>query len=184
MEETVNAFTQIAGKNASSVRDPEDMINQIIGILEKEKGKKLDITVCLDVTGSMKPYFDAIRVKLIPMLKDLSAEFESFRIGMVFYKDYYDEFINKLFPFTTDFDSLQKNISGVRVSGGGDIPEAVYEALYAGAVKLDWQADKRIMILIGDAPPHPRPRGAITKQMVDRETANRGIELKAMILPQ
>jgi hypothetical protein len=103
---------------------------------------------------------------------------------MVFYKDYYDEYINKLFPFTTDFDSLQKNISGVRVSGGGDIPEAVYEALYAGATKLDWQADKRIMILIGDAPPHPRPRGVVTKQMVDRETSNRGIELKAMILPQ
>jgi hypothetical protein len=184
MEETVNAFTQIAGENAGSVSDPEDMINQIIGILDKEKGKKLDIAVCLDVTGSMKPYFDAIRVKLIPMLKELSAEFESFRIGMVFYKDYYDEFINKLFPFTKDFDSLQKNISGVRVSGGGDIPEAVYEALYVGAVKLDWQAEKRIMILIGDAPPHPRPRGAITKQMVDRETANRGIELKAMILPQ
>jgi Mg-chelatase subunit ChlD len=184
MEETVNAFTQIAGNNARSASGPEDMVGKITGILQKERGKDVDIVVCLDVTGSMKPYFDAIRMRLIPMLKDMSADFSSFRIGMVFYKDYYDEFINKVFPFTRDFDALQRNISGVRVGGGGDIPEAVYEALYAGATKLSWEAEKRIMLLIGDAPPHPRPRGSITKQMADREAANRGIELHAMILPQ
>ena len=184
MPETVNTFTQIAKDNARSASGPEDMVSQITGILKKEKGAELDIVVCLDVTGSMKPYFEAIRLQLIPMLKEISADFPSFRIGMVFYKDYYDDFINKVFPFTSDFDALQKNISGVRVSGGGDIPEAVYEALYAGATKLSWEAKKRIMLLIGDAPPHPRPRGAITKQMVDRETANRGIEIHAIILPQ
>jgi len=184
MEETVKTFTQIAKDNTTAVRGPEDMVGQITGILAKEKGKDVDIAVCLDVTGSMEPYFDAIRQRLIPMLKELSANFASFRIGLVFYKDYYDDFLNKVFPFTNDFDALQKNIGSVKVGGGGDIPEAVYEALYAGATKLSWEADKRIMLLIGDAPPHPRPRGAITKQMVDRETSNRGIELHAMILPQ
>jgi len=184
MEETVSTFTQIAKDNASAVRNPEDMVGKITGILEKEKGKDVDIAVCLDVTGSMEPYFDAIRMRLIPMLKDISTGFKSFRIGMVFYKDYFEDFINKVFPFTSDFDALQKNIGSVRVGGGGDIPEAVYEALYAGATKLSWEADKRIMLLIGDAPPHPRPRGNITKQMVDKEAANRGIELHAMILPQ
>jgi hypothetical protein len=184
MKETVNAFTQIAKDNTTSAIDPEDMLDKITDILRKEKGRNVDIAVCLDVTDSMKPYFDAIRLRLIPMLKELSADFASFRIGMVFYKDYYDEFINKVFPFTRDFDALQRNISSVGVRGGGDIPEAVYEALYAGATKLSWEAEKRIMLLIGNAPPHPRPRGAITKQMVDRETANREIELHAMILPQ
>jgi len=184
MEETVNTFTQIAKDNTMSASGPDDMVVKITDILKKEKGKDVDIAVCLDVTGSMKAYFDAIRLRLIPMLKDLSADFSSFRIGIVFYKDYYDDFINRVFPFTRDFDALQKSISGVRVSGGGDIPEAVYEALYAGATKLSWEAEKRIMLLIGDAPPHPRPRGAITKQMVDREISNRGIEMHAIILPQ
>jgi hypothetical protein len=184
MKETVNAFTQIAKDNTTFASDPEEMAGRIAGILKKEKGKDVDIAVCLDVTGSMEPYLNAIRQRLIPMLKELSADFASFRIGMVLYKDYYDEFINKVFPFTRDFDALQKNISGVRVGGGGDIPEAVYEALYAGATKLSWEAEKRIMLLIGDAPPHPRPRGSITKQMVDSETLNRRIELHAMILPQ
>jgi len=184
MEETVNTFTRIAKDNTTFANDPEDMVGRIAGILSKEKSKDVDIAVCLDVTGSMQPYFDAICRRLIPMLKELSADFTSFRIGMVLYKDYYDEFINKVFPFTSDFDALQKTINGVRVGGGGDIPEAVYEALYAGATKLSWEAEKRIMLLIGDAPPHPRPRGSITRQTVDREASNRGIELHAMILPQ
>jgi hypothetical protein len=184
MEETVTAYTMIAGKNTRLVNGPEDMVDKITGILEKEKDRKVDIAVCLDITGSMKPYFDAIRLRLIPMLKEMSADFASFRIGMVFYKDYYDEFINRVYPFTRDFDALQRSIGSVRVGGGGDIPEAVFEALYAGVTKLSWEAEKRIMLLIGDAPPHSRPRGAVTKQMVDREALNRGIELHAMILPQ
>jgi hypothetical protein len=184
MEETVDTFTQIAKNNTTTASGPEEMVKKITDILKKEKGKDVDIAVCLDVTGSMEDYFDAIRLQFIPMLKELTTDFASFRIGMVFYKDYYEEFLNKVFPFTNDFDALQKNISSVKVRGGGDIPEAVYEALYAGASKLSWEAEKRIMLLIGDAPPHPRPRGAITKQMVDREVANRGIELHAIILPQ
>ena len=184
MEETVSTFTQIAGDNTQFANGPDDMVGKITDILEKEKGKDLDIVICLDVTGSMKPYFDAMRMKLIPMLKEMSADFASFRIGMVFYKDYYDEFLNKVFPFTTDFNLLQRNINTVRVGGGGDIPEAVFEALHAGATQLAWEAESRIMILIGDAPPHPRPRGKITKQIMEKEVSQRGIRLHAIILPQ
>jgi hypothetical protein len=184
MEETVDSFTQIAKDNTVFASGPEDMVSKITDILNKEKGKNVDIAICLDVTGSMQSYYDAVRLRLIPMLKELSSDFASVRIGIVFYKDYYDDFLNKVFPFTHDFDALQKNIGGVRVNGGGDIPEAVYEALYAGATKLSWEADKRVMFLIGDAPPHPRPRGSVTKQMVDRETSDRRIDVHAIILPQ
>jgi Mg-chelatase subunit ChlD len=184
LQETVDAFYAIAGDNTVHSTGPEDMINIIYRILDKEKGNDVDIVVVLDVTGSMKPYFDAIRMTLIPHLQEIVADYDSFRIGMVFYKDYYDEFLNRVFPFTTDFNRLQREVNTIRVGGGGDIPEAVHEALFAGATRLSWAADKRIMILIGDAPPHLRPRGRITKQMVDRETARRGIEVHAIILPQ
>jgi Mg-chelatase subunit ChlD len=184
MQETVDAFFAIAGENTLRSTGPEDMIDKIINILNKEKDKNVDIAVVLDVTGSMKPYFDAIRLMLIPMLQDMVAEYESFRIGIVFFKDHFDDFLTRVFPFTTDFSARQRNVNTVRVGGGGDIPEAVFEALHAGATQLSWAADKRIMILIGDAPPHPRPRGRITKAMVDREVARRGIEVHAIILPQ
>jgi Mg-chelatase subunit ChlD len=118
------------------------------------------------------------------MLQNMVVDFDDFRIGLVLFKDYCCEFLNRVYPFTKNFTALQRSINNVRVGGGGDIPEAVFEALYAGATGLNWELDKRIMILIGDAPPHPRPRGNITKQMVDREVERRNIELHAIILPQ
>ena len=184
MPETVRAFSEIAGQNVIYSKGPSDLVEHIGEILKKEKDKNVDIVICLDVTNSMKPYIDEVRAELIPMVQEMIADFTSFRLGMVLFKDYYDDFLNRVIPFTADFSVFQRNLNNVRVGGGGDIPEAVYEALHAGATKFPWDAESRVMILIGDAPPHPRPRGKITKQMVDREVLQRSIKVHAIILPE
>jgi hypothetical protein len=102
---------------------------------------------------------------------------------MVLYKDYYDEYLNRVIAFTGDFDVFQRNLNAIVVRGGGDIPEAVYEALYEGAVKFRWEAESRLIILIGDAPPHLRQRGRISKAMVDDEMGKKDIKVHAIILP-
>jgi Mg-chelatase subunit ChlD len=132
----------------------------------------------------MKDDIAAVRTRIIPMFQEIITGFSSFRIGMVLYKDYYEEYLNKVLPFTDDFAVFQRNINSIQVRGGGDIPEAVYEALYEGAVKFPWEAESRIMILVGDAPPHPRPRGVITKEMVDEAIASNNLKVSAIILPQ
>ncbi|MDY7028298.1 MAG: hypothetical protein SVR04_08385, partial [Spirochaetota bacterium] len=71
----------------------------------------------------------------------------------------------------------------IRVYGGRDIPEAVYEALYSGVTTYEWEAEKRMIILVGDAPPHPIPRGKVTREMVYTEAHARGIEIHTIILP-
>ena len=183
MEETVAAFTGIAGGNTVHSVGSSDLVKQIGDILKKEKGKNLDIVICLDTTGSMRPHIEAMKLQLTQILRETIAE-SSFRIGMVLFKDYREEYLNRIVPFTDDFGVFQRNLNAVKIGGGGDIPEAVYEALYAGAVKLPWAAESKIMILIGDAPPHPRPRGTISKQTVEEELAKREIKMHAIILPQ
>jgi len=150
--------------------------------LKKEAGKSVDIVLCLDTTGSMRPYIDEVRKMLIPMMKETIAEFSDWRIGMVLFKDYFDEYLNKVIPFTKDFSLFQRNLNGIRVRGGGDIPEAIYEALYEGADKFPWAAESRLLILIGDAPPHPRPRGKITKEMVYQMAEEKDITISSIIL--
>jgi hypothetical protein len=187
MDDTVDAFTEITKAGGGDLvysTGPKDLVDRIRGILEKEKGKAVDIVLCLDTTSSMKDDIDEVRRALIPMLRQTIAEFSTFRIGMVLYKDYYDEYLNRTIPFTDDFSRFQRTLNGIRVGGGRDIPEAVYEALYEGAVEFPWQAESRIMILIGDAPPHPRQRGKVSKKMVDDEVAVRDIRVNAIILPQ
>jgi hypothetical protein len=184
IKETVAAFTEIAGSNTLYSRGSADLAEQIGGILRKEQGKTIDVVICLDTTGSMRRHIEAVRSQFIGLLKEIIPQSPSFRLGMVLYKDYREEYLTKLIPFTSDFEVFQKNLNAIRVGGGGDIPEAVYEALQVGATGFPWAAESRIIILAGDAPPHPVPRGKISKQNVDSELASREIKMHAIILPQ
>jgi len=187
MRETVEAFTQIARDGSGELiysGGPDDVVDLIRTVLENETGGSIDIVICLDTTNSMKKYIDALREKLIPTLQETLGRFTSFRIGMVLFKDYHEIYLTRVIPFTADFTRFQNDLNAIRVSGGGDIPEAVYEALHDGASRFTWEAQSRVMILIGDAPPHPRPRGRITKTMVDNAMSERNIKVHAMILPQ
>ncbi|GAB1483948.1 hypothetical protein MASR2M78_27650 [Treponema sp.] len=144
----------------------------------------MDLVLALDTTSSMKDDIDSVRRMLIPMLSDIIGQFSSFRIGMVLYKDYFEEYLYKVERFTTDFASFQASLNAIRVSGGRDIPEAVNEALYAAAESFPWAAEERIVILVGDAPPHPRQRGTVSKRMVDEAATEKGLKVNAIILPQ
>jgi Mg-chelatase subunit ChlD len=186
MRETLDAFSQIAKDGSGELiysRGPDDVVDLINTALDKERGNSLDIVICLDTTNSMRKYIDALRERLIPTLEDMLSGFPSFRIGMVLFKDYYDTYLTRVIPFTSDFTRFQNELNAIRVSGGGDIPEAVFEALHEGAVRFTWEAQSRVMILIGDAPPHPRPRGRITKAMADNAASERNIKVHAMLLP-
>jgi len=187
IKETLDTFSEIAktgGGDLIYAKTPDEVVDLIRTALEKERGKTIDIVICLDTTNSMKKIIDPLRLKLIPMLDRLLGGFSSFRIGMVLFKDYNDVYLTRIVPFTANFARFQRDLNGIRATGGGDIPEAVYEALHDGAVKFQWEAESRVMILIGDAPPHPKPRGKITRDMAYKEAAGRNIKVHAMMLPQ
>jgi hypothetical protein len=183
MKETIDTFTEIAKDGLAYSTGPADLVDKIGEVLLPEEGKSLDIVLCLDTTGSMKDDIDAIRKALIPMLQKRLAGFSTFRIGMVLYKDYFDEYLTRKIAFTADFSRFQTALNSIQPRGGRDIPEAVYEALYAG-INFPWEAESRLMILIGDAPPHLRQRGDVSKEMVEKAAKEKGIKVHAIILPQ
>ena len=185
MQEAVVSFNEIAREGKGEfvyAPDPPALVENIENFLKQETGKSVDIVLCLDTTGSMRPYIDEVRKMLIPKIRELISGFKDFRIGMVLFKDYYAEYLNQVIPFTRDFNAFQRNLNAIRPRGGGDIPEAVYEALYEGVDKFPWTAESRLLILIGDAPPHPRQRGKISKEMVYEKADAIGIKIDAVIL--
>jgi hypothetical protein len=183
MKETVEAFTEIArdGELVYST-GPADLVDKIREILPKD-GKSLDLVLCLDTTGSMKDDIDAIRKALVPMLREKLSGFSGFRLGMVLYKDYFDEYLTRKIAFTDDFSRFQTVLNGIQPRGGRDIPEAVYEALFAGT-DFPWEAESRLIILIGDAPPHLRRRGDVSREMVEQAAVEKELKIHAIILPQ
>ena len=169
---------------------PDDLYNILEGIHPKDV---VDIVFAIDATGSMKDDLQSLRQNWLPRLKEQLAEFGDIRLGLLFYRDYGDEWRYKqmpikMFNFTSDFDKFVKNLNSIRILGseGGDIPEPVYEALYGSLQFYDWRknAERRI-VLIGDAPPHSKPRGSkkVSKEMVMNLTAEKGITIQSILVP-
>jgi hypothetical protein len=187
MKDTVSSFGELARETNGKTlfaKGPDDIIPQIRNVLDPPGTKKLDLVFVIDSTESMKDDVAKLRELIEPFLEKTLPEYPSWRVALVLYKDYFEDFLVKqACPFTSDLAAFDKALNSFRVQGGRDIPEAVYEAL-DGALGLPWESDAdRKIILIGDAPPHPRPRGRVTKAMVDASAAEKGVQMNVIILP-
>ena len=146
-------------------------------------GGNIDVVLVVDTTVSMKDDISFIRDSLVPLVRNTVADFESFRIGLVLYRDYKEAYLTRVTPFTESLDNLQAALNRITVSGGRDLPEAVDEGLYAALTEFEWAAPERLIIQVGDAPGHEIPQGAITSQMVADEAANLGVSIYPIRLP-
>jgi hypothetical protein len=80
-----------------------------------------------------------------------------FRIGFVLYRDIGEISRScgniKSHPFTSDSAAVTEFIRPLEPEGGADIPEDIVGGFEA-VLKLDWEADTRVLIHFADAPCH------------------------------
>jgi Mg-chelatase subunit ChlD len=80
---------------------------------------------------------------------------KSLRVGLVAYRDRRDEFEAKYWDFTTSIPEARERLWGLTADGGADYRESVNKGLLAAYTQLSWDpANSRVLVLIGDAPPH------------------------------
>ena len=196
-----DAYNPEAGEKFSEISDfliyskgPETIVDDIMESINAIFPKKsADIVFAIDATGSMKDDIEKLREEWIPKLIKGLSEFDDVRLGLLLYRDYGDNFKYKgipvkFFDFTEDTSIFIKNLNSFEIKGreGGDIPEAVYEALYGSLEFYGWRDNaSRKIILIGDAQPHPTPRGTkkYTKELVQKLAAEKSIAIDAIITP-
>lgn len=196
-----DAYNPEAGEKFSEISDfliyskgPETIVDDIMESINAIFPKKsADIVFAIDATGSMKDDIEKLREEWIPKLIKGLSEFDDVRLGLLLYRDYGDNFKYKgipvkFFDFTEDTNIFIKNLNSFEIKGreGGDIPEAVYEALYGSLEFYGWRDNaSRKIILIGDAQPHPTPRGTkkYTKELVQKLAAEKSITIDAIITP-
>jgi hypothetical protein len=186
LPETVKTFTEIAKDGKGEVRYSDggkDIVPKLESLLAHPKGKSLDLVFCLDTTDSMSDDIAAVKKAIPEMLAKEVVPYTQFRVGLLLYKDYFEEYLVRHYEFTPDMAVFGAELASVKVGGGRDIPEAVYEALYSALTEYPWSAEDKRIILIGDAPPHPIPRGKIDKAMVDAAAAEKDVSLDVIILP-
>lgn len=151
--------------------------------LRGKQGETVDIALVIDSTMSMREEIPLLKRNFGSIFSKIRDHFPRFRIALVLYRDYGERYLTKTYDFTTNETEIISRVSDIEFMGGMDIPEAVYEALDAAAHKLSWANPHRIIYLFGDAPPHPEPRGSVTRESVLRDLKQKKIQVFPLAIP-
>lgn len=171
----------------------EKLADDLVNSVAKISAKKADVVFAIDTTGSMKNDMEILRKEWIPKFAEQLKKFDDLRVGLLFYRDFNDSYNYKglpvkYFAFTKDIARFEKDLNSAVIHGneGGDIPEAVYEAIFASINFYDWRKDAfKKIILVGDAEPHAKPKGPkkITQEKVMAQAKEKEIVLDCIIVP-
>lgn len=140
--------------------------------LQVQEGRQCTLDLCfvIDCTGSMQGYIDAVKEYVSNLARQVTSRVKgrsdfTLRIGFVGYRDFCDgdkrlESIDfqKHEPHVQDASldpiyKVRQKVDLIVANGGGDDPEDMMEGLRE-ALSLQWTGNKRIIILIADAPCH------------------------------
>jgi Mg-chelatase subunit ChlD len=137
-----------------------------LGEMRRLNRSGIDLMVVIDTTDTMSGTVKAFVGDAAKLWDFLHKHVPNTQAGVVSYRDTKannpDEFeyVIKGWPLTSDRDVFLGNVKDLNAKGGGDIPEAVYEGLKEAMENGGWRDDAiRIVILVGDAPPHKENKG-------------------------
>lgn len=119
---------------------------------------RLDLVFCVDLTSSMTAFISQARAHVRRILESLAALPDlDLSVALVGYRDHGFPEVLELHPFTRDVSALAAALERAQVvshPSNTDSAEAVFTALDA-ALHLPWrQGAFRVVVLVGDAPPH------------------------------
>jgi hypothetical protein len=149
------------------------------------KLRQLDVVFAVDSTASMGSVVAWIKRDVSRMLRAFELISAEPRIGVTFYRDRGDAYVTQSARLTGNARRLLKQIDDADARGGGDIPEAVADALkavYGGEKWSKGDLSKRVVLLIGDAPPHEKTVDQAV-EMARLARQKRGILLHCIKVP-
>ena len=114
---------------------------------------KADVVFVIDTTGSMGNEIQNVKNNIETAVSNLEENKVDIRLGLVEYRDIYADGIGstKSYDWYTSVSSFKSELSSLGVSGGGDTPESVVDALYC-ARNMEYRTGvKKYIILLTDA---------------------------------
>ena len=121
----------------------------------------IDVVFAIDATGSMVWVHRTVRQRMAQLAEYVRGLVPLARFGIIAYRDYNDpDFVTRISQPSFDIQKARGFMSGIDALGGGDHPEAVTQALRDVEGAIGWRSGaQRVVIIIGDAPPHGRELG-------------------------
>jgi hypothetical protein len=135
---------------------------EIIDILKSNSENNADLLLLIDKTGSMEDDIEKVKQGLTQII-DVLKTYKNLRLGIALYGDKNEDGAEwfSFRNFETNYSTAKAFIDKIEVTGGGDYPESVYEGFFNACGQNFWRSEtKRMIILIGDAPPLEKPLSA------------------------
>lgn len=128
--------------------------------MEKQNLAKIaeptEVVFSFDTTSSMSPAIQAVRQQIEKTCDDWFTNIPNLKVGLIAHGDYCDgENCYNILPLTDDRDKIYDFIRHTPNTSGGDAPEC-YELALNLAKRMGWSDGiGKILVMIGDAEPHP-----------------------------
>lgn len=131
----------------------------------------VDIVLCIDCTGSMKPVIQDVKAqaiefhsKILARMAEKEKTIDQLRMRVIAFKDFWADAapiycMPEFVDMETEAEAFNAFVQQLIAEGGGDDPESGLEAL-ALAISSPWaeapeSKQRRIIVVWTDAPAHP-----------------------------
>jgi hypothetical protein len=124
-----------------------------------KRSMEVDLCFVLDCTGSMKPHIAAAKDCILQVSNYVKYTNPSIklRVGFCGYRDHYNGSDRlQIFDFTNQYDRFTQYMQDVSPISNDDLTEDVLGGLNAAITQMNWQNNTRVLLHIGDYPPHGR----------------------------
>jgi Mg-chelatase subunit ChlD len=147
--------------------------------------ERVEVVFVLDTTGSMGDLIDGAKRKIWSIANTIveTNPDADVAMGLIGYRDRGDDYVVKSHQMTEDLQSLYGRLVKFEADGGDDTPESVNEALDTAVSKITWSKGddvRRIVFLVGDAPPHMDYPDERQYPAILKEAKQRGIIVNAV----
>lgn len=183
---TVVETSTPAGK--SSGIDAASLANSIMKKSSVLQGKrKADVMFVLDCTESMRGEINAIRDAITSFADTINSDGVRVRVGLIEYRDRLIDEEQRVLTFagevfTNNPEIFKREVSKLKASGGGDIPESTLDALML-ALRQPFATDSnKVIVLITDAPPHIPDKETKSIEQVVAEIQSVGIQQVYLVM--
>jgi len=127
----------------------------------------LDIVFVFDSTSSMAQVIRQVKYKIENLIYVFKQLVPTSRVGLVTYRDSNEAFVTRSHPLSHGTISLNNFLRQINAEGGGDYQEAIDEGLKVAIQEMNWRPKaKKIIVLMGDAPPHTETIKECTDRVV------------------
>jgi hypothetical protein len=123
------------------------------GFIGELRRKGLDVVLVIDGTGSMKLIIDDVKAKMVQLIQAIHRLVPIARVGIVVFGGKGEKM--EIQPLTLSPQKLKSFLDNIKAKGGGEWEEDTYGACQYAIDRMDWKPyAKKVVVLVGDSPPH------------------------------